>query len=837
MEVTPFCLSVVVSFHRISSALTSRHHYHVTHTLSLALFFFLLHIRTGPAAQINFMGYARAGQTAHGIHQRLRARAFIIGQRMENTNHDVKETMKAEPIEMEEQKYKSYYWDTAALIQRHRNDLRNHNDMQHQHQQQRTKQYSDVLLDPNKTVCFVSIDAGMGSDLINMRVVQRLNEETNGTTTERSLQGLCRIDNLSISATHTHSAPAGFLQYALFQITSLGFSDEVFQAYTEGIVQAIRKAFHNIEPVEINVAQGLLFNVSINRSPTSYLLNPEEERLEYAAQGDTDKNMVQLTFTASQSGEKRGLLNWFAVHGTSMNASNQLISGDNKGYASYLSERYFNGNETLTGDGRFVAAFASTNLGDVSPNTVGPRCTDTGLPCDIVTSTCGGDCMKCVAQGPGRTDHHSTEIIGRKQYEHSLQLLQDTNKEQVKVVGPVAFRHSFVEMSNVTIWLKDGNITHTCPAALGYSFAGGTTDGPGDFPFHQGTNTSYPFWNMMGGFLSIPTAEEIYCQFPKPILLNVGKCVVPYSWDPNTIPISIFRIGHVFILNVPSEFTTMAGRRLRKAVQNVLESQNVMNTSIVIAGLANSYSHYVTTEQEYASQRYEAASTLYGKHTLTAYIQEFERITTDLLQNSPSESAASPPDLYDQQISLVPPVLLDTIGLGYRFGSVAIDAKDQYRTNETVGVSFRSSNPRNNQRIGGTFLTVDILSGIDGEWHTIYVDSDWCTQYRWKGGDGYLGVSFAEIHWNIPKETTTGLYRICHNGTRNTIIGVIEMSLDHIPGWMVSSLLGSYAINIVLQIARMALYLSHSLRRATTEKLAHFHYKDFHGCSRAFLVR
>ncbi|RYY71776.1 hypothetical protein EON63_21435 [archaeon] len=31
-----------------------------------------------------------------------------------------------------------------------------------------------------------------------------------------------------------------------------------------------------------------------------------------------------------------------------------------------------------TGSGSFVAAFASTNLGDVSPNTNGAKCIDTG---------------------------------------------------------------------------------------------------------------------------------------------------------------------------------------------------------------------------------------------------------------------------------------------------------------------------------------------------------------------------------------------------------------------------------------------------------------------------
>ena len=40
--------------------------------------------------------------------------------------------------------------------------------------------------------------------------------------------------------------------------------------------------------------------------------------------------------------------------------------------------------------GKFVAAFASSNLGDVSPNTDGAKCTDTGKPCDYNTSTCNG---------------------------------------------------------------------------------------------------------------------------------------------------------------------------------------------------------------------------------------------------------------------------------------------------------------------------------------------------------------------------------------------------------------------------------------------------------------
>lgn len=42
---------------------------------------------------------------------------------------------------------------------------------------------------------------------------------------------------------------------------------------------------------------------------------------------------------------------------------------------------------------------------------------------------------------------------------------------------------------------------------------------------------------------------------------------------------------------------------------------------VVLAGLTNTYSSYITTFEEYGVQRYEGASTIFGPHTLDAYIQ------------------------------------------------------------------------------------------------------------------------------------------------------------------------------------------------------------------------
>lgn len=57
-----------------------------------------------------------------------------------------------------------------------------------------------------------------------------------------------------------------------------------------------------------------------------------------------------------------------------------------------------------------------------------------------------------------------------------------------------------------------------------------------------------------------------------------------------------------------TEFTTMAGRRLRDAVKTVLTSgSNGANVHVVIAGLTNTYSQYITTFEEFQVQRYEVS--------------------------------------------------------------------------------------------------------------------------------------------------------------------------------------------------------------------------------------
>jgi neutral ceramidase len=84
--------------------------------------------------------------------------------------------------------------------------------------------------------------------------------------------GFYDYENLVVSGTHTHSSPAGFLQYTLFQVTSWGFVNQTFEAYVAGVAEAVAKAHADVAAGRnVTLASGQLEknSANINRSPTS----------------------------------------------------------------------------------------------------------------------------------------------------------------------------------------------------------------------------------------------------------------------------------------------------------------------------------------------------------------------------------------------------------------------------------------------------------------------------------------------------------------------------------------------------------------------------------------
>ena len=56
-----------------------------------------------------------------------------------------------------------------------------------------------------------------------------------------------------LSATHTHSVPAGFMQYFTFNITNLGFIQQNFDVLVVGITRSISRAHDSLAPGRYNM--------------------------------------------------------------------------------------------------------------------------------------------------------------------------------------------------------------------------------------------------------------------------------------------------------------------------------------------------------------------------------------------------------------------------------------------------------------------------------------------------------------------------------------------------------------------------------------------------------
>lgn len=614
-----------------------------------------------------------------------------------------------------------------------------------------TRLYSRAFIvdDGVKRVVFVSADIGMVSQRLRLEVLKAL---------QVKFGPLYHRGNVALSGTHTHSGPGGYFQYTLFMLSTKGYIKTAVEPLVNAIVKSIELAHENMKPGRIFRNSGKLEHSSLNRSPHSYDKNPKEERDRFSE--NTDNQVTVLKFT-DEDGDGIGVLSWFAVHAVSMNYTNRMVSSDNMGLASLLME--LDKNQGLPGEGRFVAAFSSSNLGDVTPNTKGPYCANTGLKCDYLNSSCPvGGTKQCQNVGPGDDMFQSTRIIAENIYKKTKELYSTAVDE---VTGPLHFAHQWVNMSNVTVKINSTHTGSTCKPALGHSFAAGTTDGGGDLNFTQGALEGDPFWDGIRDALVGPPSNETQdCHRPKPILFSTGEMLLPLPWHPTIIDVQMLVLGSVAILAVPGEITTMSGRRLRAAVKQELQSGGAFeDLEVVIAGLSNVYTHYITTFEEYQVQRYEAASTIFGPHTLSAYIQQFTQLSRAIREDSDLDPGPEPPFFTSKLFSLLPPPTVDKKPENTSFGDVLEQVYPLYRPGDVASVTFVSGNPRHSGDIRDrTFVTVEKFDNNTNTWAVVHTDASWETRFHWlKGTDRR---SNATVQWFIPDSAPSGLYRIRHFG-------------------------------------------------------------------------
>ncbi|MFI1460253.1 neutral/alkaline ceramidase [Nocardia carnea] len=534
--------------------------------------------------------------------------------------------------------------------------------------------------------------------------------------------------NVLLTSTHSHAVCGGSAHDYAYNLSILGFQQQVYDAEVDGLVEAIAAAHADLAPGTLALGRAELHDASVNRSRVAFDRNPAADKEHFP--GAIDPAVTVLSI--DRGGRPAGAITWFATHNTSMTNKNRLISSDNKGYAAYACEHTQHGVRYLDeGPPDFVAAFAQTNAGDMSPNLN-------------------------LRPGSGPTDNEfdNTRIIGERQYNAFRTALAAPRP----LSGPVGSVFCYIDLADIAVdgrFTPDGVARRTAPAAAGVSLlAGSIEDGPGlpGAPIPEGVRN--PFVDALGDPHLPAPGWLADAQAPKAIAVPFSL-LPPAPWVPNIVPIQIVRIGELYLAAAGGEFTIVAGLRVRRAVAAAL---GVDIAQVLLQGYANAYHEYVTTPEEYDAQQYEGASTLFGRYTLPAYQQEFTRLATALATGSTVGRGPAPRDISHLQPNFVPAPGPDTAPPGSDFGAVLTQPAPSYTAGSRAIVEFVSAHPKHNPRRNGTFLEVQRL--IDGRWTRIANEGEWNVRFHWSRRPP--ATSIATFTWDIPGDVPAGRYRFVH---------------------------------------------------------------------------
>ena len=232
-----------------------------------------------------------------------------------------------------------------------------------------------ALRDGDRKVALVATDLGFTPGGLISEVASRL--KARGYT-ER---------NILVSASHTHSGPAGYANYGsdnfvamtMQQPTTFNLATDarLYGFLVERITRAIERADDDLGPARVGWGFTKLLGVTKNRSLEAHLANFGLDLPYGAGRVEQDPRGYEGTIAPNvdvlRVDRKRGrryvpagaFLN-FANHGTVDPYSLGLYSGDHHGHASRIFERAVRRSGRVPSSAEVVGAFGNGDAGDMS---------------------------------------------------------------------------------------------------------------------------------------------------------------------------------------------------------------------------------------------------------------------------------------------------------------------------------------------------------------------------------------------------------------------------------------------------------------------------------------
>mgnify|MGYP002830863171 CR=1 FL=1 len=309
---------------------------------------------------------------------------------------------------------------------------------------------------------------------------------------------------------------------------------------------------------------------------------------------------VSTLVAFDQRGRPFGALATVAIHGTASGPAHPHWSADWAGPGRTLAEE---------GLGDVIVGYAGGSSGDVSP-----------LPLDeegeVRTPTAGPRAH--ISQGP-----ELARVVG----EGVAEALQTAVHAAEPGPVPVSVAH--------TMWRPEEDPRLGLPTP-GLATAGGGIDG----------TRSDAAWEALGtgvhgsGYQRVASKALPPPQHPKvPIQFAESLGAIPVAQlasrlGPRSLPLHAVALGDVTLVTVPGEPSTFVGWRIERAVRKAVGGR------VVVLGYAGDYAGYWVTPEAYDEQRYEGASTLFGRLASTALQEQLVHLARQARYASPSTSGA-----------------------------------------------------------------------------------------------------------------------------------------------------------------------------------------------------
>ncbi|MBP6660694.1 MAG: neutral/alkaline non-lysosomal ceramidase N-terminal domain-containing protein [Chitinophagales bacterium] len=503
--------------------------------------------------------------------------------------------------------------------------------------------------DKSKKVCFVNCELGFITPSIKSGVINYLHKHHSELN--------YNVSNLLISAQHTHCGPSGFSHHIIYNMSTPGFHQGVYDKIVHGIVESILEAEKRKEKGNIQIGKSAFSDdipVSFNRVIDAYNANPEVEKITHENRHlAVDRSMTLLHFI-SENGQAIGSINWFAVHTSNLPNNFYKLCSDNKGFAATFLEDAFKDKSE-----NYVAAFAQGACGDVSARVKYNK----KLPA-----------TRGKWEGYFSDDLKSAKFNGNLQFEKAKEIIE-SSLDSIKN-EEIDFISMYVDFGKIDIDPKFTNGLAGCvtsPSCMGVTFLEGSQmDGPGlplflgniakgvarrtrkkeledaikiggavaEFIQRKNNAQSVKDIGVASGerkFLGNFDADKLPLPaFIDETILNIKRMAKQGGfnsenpWTPQVLTLQILKIGSIAICAFSFEITTVASWRLKKTLEDALKPKGI--EFVILCPYANEYNGYITTNEEYQLQLYEAGHNVFGQWSLNALQQKFTELATEFLK-------------------------------------------------------------------------------------------------------------------------------------------------------------------------------------------------------------